>query len=172
MSVAKYVKPTNKLQLLPLEIEDEIWNLYYYEHFKSNVLKEMKDFVCEIALFNDFHYQEMKKIVRSIRFKTAPIPLYYIDYLREHKDYLSELLVKMLSNNGSIILYNSYVEIEDEYGVMYPQVSCVDTLNRMKREDSENKDTKNILLRFMLKLCNSPTLKNELTNWWFIININ
>ena len=172
MSVAKYVKPTNKLQLLPLEIEDEIWNLYYYEHFKSNVLKEIKDFICEIALFNDFHYQEMKKIVRSIRFKTAPVPLYYIDYLREHKNYLSELLIKMLSNHGNTILRNSYVQVEDEYeyGEWFPEISCVDTLNRMKQE--ENNNTENILLRFMLKLCFTPRLKNELTNWWFVLNIN
>ena len=54
------------MEILPLEIQDEIWKIYY-KHFYSINIQKIKTFFYQINNFDE-NIEDIKKIIRVIRF--------------------------------------------------------------------------------------------------------
>ena len=74
------------MKILPIEIQNEIWKLYYMNIYQNNIF-ELNNIFCQIINF-DKNIENIKKNLRIIRFSNNE------NQIKITKEYLKKNLIK------------------------------------------------------------------------------
>ena len=118
------------MKILPIEIQNEIWKLYYMNIYQNNIF-ELNNIFCQIINF-DKNIENIKKNLRIIRFSNNENQIKITkEYLKKNLKIYNQIIYKIIKNkpdniiiqNNDIFLYikqlvkleNYYIDIPLEY---------------------------------------------------------
>ena len=118
------------MKILPVEIQNKIWKLYYMNIYQNNIF-ELNNIFCQITNF-DKNIENIKKNLRIIRFSNNENQIKTTQkYLKKNLKIYNQIIYKIIKNkpdniiiqNNDIFLYikqlvkleNYYIDIPLEY---------------------------------------------------------
>ena len=118
------------MKILPIEIQNKIWKLYYMNIYQNNIF-ELNNIFCQIINF-DKNIENIKKNLRIIRFSNNENQIKITtEYLKKNLKIYNQIIYKIIKNkpdniiiqNNDIFLYikqlvkleNYYIDIPLEY---------------------------------------------------------
>ena len=118
------------MKILPIEIQNEIWKLYYMNIYQKNIF-EVNNIFCQIINF-DKNIENIKKNLRIIRFSNNENQIKITkEYLKKNLKIYNQIIYKIIKNkpdniiiqNNDIFLHikqlvkleNYYIDIPLEY---------------------------------------------------------
>lgn len=118
------------MKILPIEIQNEIWKLYYMNIYQNNIF-ELNNIFCQIINF-DKNIENIKKNLRIIRFSNNENQIKITkEYLKKNLKIYNQIIYKIIKNkpdniiiqNNDIFLHikqlvkleNYYIDIPLEY---------------------------------------------------------
>ncbi len=91
------------METLPLEIQNEIWKIYYKDLYSNNI-QQMNCFFCKINNF-DNNIEEIKKILRIIRFSVDENTIFTTKKnLKKKLEYHNNQIIDILNNKTQKII--------------------------------------------------------------------
>ena len=111
------------MKILPIEIQNEIWKLYYMNIYQNNIF-ELNNIFCQIINF-DKNIENIKKNLRIIRFSNNENQIKITkEYLKKNLKIYNQIIYKIIKNkpdniiiqNNDIFLYiKQLVKLENYY---------------------------------------------------------
>ena len=91
------------MEILPTEIQDEIWKIYYTDIYNTNI-KMMESFFNQINNFDD-NIEDIKKMIRIIRFADNENIKYTAKKnLKKNLEIYNEKIIEIINNNPQKII--------------------------------------------------------------------
>jgi hypothetical protein len=95
------------MKILPIEIQNEIWKLYYMNIYQNNIF-ELNNIFCQIINF-DKNIENIKKNLRIIRFSNNENQIKITkEYLKKNLKIYNQIIYKIIKNKpDNIIIQNN-----------------------------------------------------------------